>query len=204
MDNVPVPESPTGTPWLPPAVFKWVALVLMLALVTLGTLIGIYPDCHGLVVALALVTALGSVLGVTSPGLRKTTTLLLLCGLPLLPSCTTVTRLGHATEIAAPKVFDCATQECYAALPSLISDATQILAEALSGAKVDIDPLIDTFIAHKGPFAACAMREALLAWAQAGGGAGLPAEVTPERRQRQQLVAYDGLAHLVAQGYLSR
>ena len=67
-----LPVSPTGTPLIPAAAFRWIALGVLLALAILGVLVGFYPEVRGFQVALSIVTSIGVLFGITSPGLRKT------------------------------------------------------------------------------------------------------------------------------------
>ena len=65
------PTSPTGTPVIPPTVFKYVALVIAVALSVLGVLMGVYPAVHAYSLAFAIISAVAGVLGIASPGLRS-------------------------------------------------------------------------------------------------------------------------------------
>lgn len=66
-----VPESPNGVPWLPQHAVKIVVLVLSLAVAILGVLVVQYPDTKAFMTALALVSAVGGIFGVSSQGIRS-------------------------------------------------------------------------------------------------------------------------------------
>lgn len=197
--------SPTGTPLIPPTAFKWVALVVGVALSALVSLIAIYPDAKGLQVALAIVSAIAAVLGIASPGIRKAVVVLLVVGSMVgLSGCVTIKRIGTTAELAAPALLDCGFTACKDALPGLISIAAAELGKVIAGGKFDVEPVIDRLLAEKGPFMACAVAELLKAWEQAGDGAGLPAPADLRERRLMFLAAHVGQTHLLVNGYVLR
>lgn len=69
-DPTPSPVSPTGMPFIPPALVPWITLVYSVVIVTLGVLIQQYPNVTAFSLAMALVGAFGGIFGIVSPGLR--------------------------------------------------------------------------------------------------------------------------------------
>jgi hypothetical protein len=195
--------SPTGTPKLPVSVIGYITIGITVALAVLVSLVGIYPDSKALQVALAVVTALAGVLGIASPGLRKTAVVLALVLLPTLSGCVTIERIGAAAKLAAPGVLDCGQDAVTGALPGMLSEAAKALGTVIAGGSFDVEPIIDKLIEKGGPFMACAIAELLKAWEQSGPGAGVEALPLPQQRLRL-IAAHVGQTHLLARGYCVR
>lgn len=198
--------SRTGEPLFSPRVFRWVALGYAILVAVFGTLLTFYSDLHGIQVAAALVVALGPVLGIASPGIRKAAVLLVLALSPLaLSSCATFQRVGTTVELAAPKVLDCATDAAIAALPDVLAEVGTQLGKVLDAGSFDVEPVIDELLAKgKSPFLPCAIAAVLQAWMQAGSGAGVDLPSDPDRARRMLLAAHLGQAHLLARGFVCR
>lgn len=69
----PIPVSPTGLAWIPANITKIIGLVIAIALAVLVVLMKAYPNVPGFALAFAIVTAIGALFGIASPGLRTTT-----------------------------------------------------------------------------------------------------------------------------------
>ena len=71
--QTPAPEAPAsnGKPWVHPTLATVLTLVFGIAIAVLGVLAAQYPDVKELQTILALVTAVGAVLGIASPGARQ-------------------------------------------------------------------------------------------------------------------------------------
>jgi hypothetical protein len=107
-DETVPPTSPTGTPLIPPRAFAIIGLVIAIGLAVLGALSLAYPDQHALVVALQVLSAVAGVLGIASPGVRRTVLPLLLVGVlsaGSLTSCVATKAIGRATVDCAQKAL---------------------------------------------------------------------------------------------------
>lgn len=81
------PVSPTGSPVLPPKWAQAATVVVVAALAGLGSAVAYWPDSRALQIALAVTTALAAVLGIASPGLRRTALVFLVASPLLLGGC---------------------------------------------------------------------------------------------------------------------
>lgn len=141
--------SPTGTPLVPPNVFKWIALVVGVALTTLGSLVAIYPDVKGIQVALAIVGAVAAVLGIASPGLRKAVVVLLMVGSVLgLSGCVHFNqpKLTKGLEACAAGFVE---TEVAAVMPDVLA--------AIQGKSTDWQAQLDTVLLKAGTAGICAL-----------------------------------------------
>lgn len=141
--------SPTGTPLIPPNVFKWVALAVGIALTALGSLVAIYPDVKAIQVALAIVGAVAAMLGIASPGLRKATGVLMMVGSVLgLSSCVHFDKpkLAKGLEVCAAGFVD---SEVQAVLPDVLA--------AIQGKSPDWAAQLDTVLLKAGTAGICAL-----------------------------------------------
>lgn len=149
-DQTPAPVSPTGEPWLPPAIARWVTLAVVAALAGLGAAVAMYPDCRPLQIALAVVTAVAAVLGIASPGLRR-------LAVPLLVAGSLVTSSGCAWFQGQPKLradlSACATTVVVGEVEALMGEA----ATALQQHPNDWDAHLDALLARGGQAALCAV-----------------------------------------------
>lgn len=198
--------SRTGEPLIPPRVFKVVALVYGALVVTLGTLLGFFPDVRALQVVSALLVALGPVLGIASPGLRKVAIVLLLVGVTFTGSgCALSQRVGKTAELAAPQLIDCTLEAGKEAFPAMVAEVFGQLMAKVDGGSFEVEPVIDELLAKaQNPFLPCVISAVLQAWVQAGSGAGVEMPATAEKARLLLLAAHRGQAHLLARGYVCR
>ena len=131
--------SPTGTPWLSPKVMKIIGLVVAILLAVLGVLTAAYPQQHVFALAFALVTAVGAVFGIASPGIRTPTVGLLLCCAIALVGC---------TPIEKRQAIVCAED----AGAKVLADAPAIVS-ALAGENYQV--VLDKLLADLGPAVLC-------------------------------------------------
>jgi hypothetical protein len=139
--------SPTGTPILSPSVFKYIAIAVLILLAVLGVLIGFYPDVKHLQVAFALITAVGSVLGISSPGMRSVAKVLVLVfALAAVSSLTSCATLGASAERVGKATLNCAASEVAAGVP----DALGAVRDALAGSTDQWKSQLDTIAVKAG------------------------------------------------------
>ena len=165
--NTPVPESPTGTPFIPPAAFKYIALVATLALAVLGALMGLYPENPTVKLAFAVASALAGVLGIASPGLRKTTVIFALCCLPLLGGCASfgVWKADANSQAIKTIVYTCEnvspTDTAAQAAEAILATA---LEDAVSGAEGGVVGAVSKVLSDQGVKAYCMAAKLLALW----------------------------------------
>lgn len=153
-----VPESPNGVPWLPQNAVKVVVLVLSLAVAVLGVLVVQYPDTKAFMTALALVTSIGTIFGVSSQGIRsaprgfaKLGAMALLAGGGALTSCALTMRNNTPVSvIAAAEISTCGPGgvRLYEEIKSDFDQKDYLaLLDAIPAAKDEVKCLIDVYIA---------------------------------------------------------
>jgi hypothetical protein len=121
MSDDTTPVSPTGQALLPPKVVHVLApLYAILSASAVGLLAAYDATPKEYAIASLAIGILGSLLGMSSPGLRKVVPLLLVCSLAGLSSCV------HVKEIAK-STFDCTESSVKAQLPGLESEVTNAL-----------------------------------------------------------------------------
>ena len=157
------PVSPTGEPVIPPKVFKWLALGLSLALAVNGALLALYPDSKAAQVAFAILTAVAAVLGVTSPGLRKSAVVLLAVGALTLSGCQ-LFKPSIKTDLRA-----CAADAVSAEVAGLMPDVVA----AIQGDTASWESQLDKLVANAGQAALCAIVAVVRNLEVGSGGAGV-------------------------------
>lgn len=158
-----LPQSPTGTPLLPPTIARWATLGVVVLLAGLTAAAVSYPEAKWLQIALSVVTAIGAVLGIASPGLRRTVGILLLVAV-------TVTASSCAWLQQRPKLVAdlgaCATGAISSEVEALMGEA----ATALQSSPVDWDAHLDKLVAKGGQAALCAIMALADALVSGSGG----------------------------------
>lgn len=157
------PVSPTGEPVIPPKIFKWVGLAIVVALVTLGVLSDQYPEIKAFGTAFAILTAIAAVLGVTSPGLRKSAVVLLAVGAFTLSGCQ-LFKPALKTDLRA-----CAADAVSAEVASLMPDVVA----AIQGDTATWESQLDKLVANAGQAALCAIVAVVRNLEMGSGGAGV-------------------------------
>lgn len=153
------PESPNGVPWLPQNAVKIVVLVLSLAVAILGVLVVQYPDTKAFMTALALVSAIGGIFGVSSQGIRsapkgfaKLGVMALLAGGSGLTACAlTLKNNTPIATIAAAEIAQCGPGgvRLYEEIKADFERKEYLaLIDAIPAAKDEIKCLIDVYIAE--------------------------------------------------------
>lgn len=170
-DPIPADTSPTGTPFVPPSVFRWIALIVVLGLAVLGVLAAEYPEAKAFPVAIQILAAVAAVLGIASPGLRKTVAVLLCVGFA------SVSLSGcHLTDVQRDKlmreVVDCASAAARPEIGGWVQDASAALAG--SSTQAQADDALGRLVAAGGRLAICGIGIALerLEAAMVAGGPG--------------------------------
>lgn len=151
--------SPTGTPLLPQSIARWATVCVVTALAVLGALAACYPDSQEIRVALAVTTAIGAVLGIASPGLRRGVVPVLLVAALATSGCAWLTR-------ARPALAECGSSALAGAVDAALPD----VAIALAGGEADWQGALDGVVARLGQAALCAL--AALVDALEGGAGG--------------------------------
>ena len=157
------PVSPTGEPVIPPKIFKWVALGISLALAIDGSLVAMYPESKAAQVVFAILTAIAAVLGVTSPGLRKSAVVLLAVGALTLSGCQ-LFKPTLKTDLRA-----CAADAVSAEVASLMPDVVA----AIQGDTASWESQLDKLVANAGQAALCAIVAVVRNLEMGSGGAGV-------------------------------
>lgn len=152
------PESPTGVPWMPQNAVKIVVLVLSLAVAILGVLVVQYPDTKAFMTALALVTSIGTIFGVSSQGIRsspkgfaKLSAIALLAGGGALTSCALTLRNNTPiATVAAAEISTCGPGgvRLYEEIKTDFDQKDYLaLLDAIPAARDEVKCLVDVYIA---------------------------------------------------------
>jgi hypothetical protein len=147
------------------------ALGYMAIAAVLGALVLQYPNVHGFVVAFAVVSALGTVLGLASPGMRTVAKVLVVgvLTLPLLGGLTACALFSKAVVVVPMEVKACGLQAVDAFL--------EVTSAVESGNYLG---LLDAVLLKFGPVAKCAV-DTYIAWSspKASTAQGLLSEAPP-------------------------
>lgn len=152
------PESPTGVPWMSQKAVKIVVLVLSLAVVILGVLVVQYPDVKAFTTALALVSAVGGVFGVSSQGIRSSSkgfaklgAMALLAGGGALTSCALTMRNNTPVAVVAAAEISTCGPGGVALYEEIKGDFDRkdflALIDAIPAAKDEVKCMVDVYIA---------------------------------------------------------
>jgi hypothetical protein len=121
-------ESPTGTPLLPPAVVRWLVPIYLIASGSgLGLLVQLEASPRVLAIAAFVVAAIGTLLGVASPGVRKlpgVQTLLALVALGCLGTAGTLACSAPQRRALATEMVNCGRQVA----PALVAELAAAVA----------------------------------------------------------------------------
>ena len=179
--------SPTGEPVIPPNVFKWIALGVVLVLSGLGAAMAFFPDNKVLQVIFSVLSAMAAVLGITSPGLRKAAVVLLVAGsMLLLPGCSLFKpTIKRDLQACAATAVD---TEVAAVLPDVV--------KAIQGDAANWEAQLDTLVANFGQAAICAIAAVVRNLELGSGGAGLSTEPPEKGGLPSSVLLLRGYAYL--------
>lgn len=163
------PLSPTGTPIIPPKAFGWITLGVSLGLAVLGALALALPEYRWPGIALGVLSAVAGVLGMASPGLRKSAPVLLVALALGLSGCAWWQRVE-------PQLADCGRAE----VGPVLSDVVQEVGVALNTPGTDWQAALASIAVKRGFDAlACALQVVVSSLETGPGGCGVGGELTP-------------------------